>query len=494
MKKKSELLIGLVALLVVYCEPEPTEPVGKSPVAAFTALPTTTAVGQSIQFTDQSANNPTSWLWAFGDGNTSTLQDPSHAYSSAGTYTVVLTVTNNFGSNDETKFNYITVNEAGKAPVAGFIASPRSIIAGQSVQFTDQSVNIPTSWSWDFGDGGTSTLQNPPHIYTTAGTYSVVLTVANNFGSDGETKINYITVNAAGKAPVAGFVASPRSITAGQSVQFTDQSANAPTSWSWNFGDGGTSTLQNPSHIYATTGTFTVTLTAANSFGTDSEIKSDYIAVSEMTSGSFTDSRDGLIYNWVKIGNQIWMAENLAYLPSVNPPTVGSTTEMRYYVPGYDGSNLAAAVATSNYSTYGVLYNWPAAMNGSSSSNSNPSGVRGVCPSGWHLPSVPEWTELTDYLGGEAIAGGKMKETGTVHWEDPNNGATNESGFTGLPAGYRNKNDNTFSNFTTYALFWSTTAYSSSDAWGRGLYNHDTQVYNYNYYKDHGFSVRCIKD
>lgn len=410
MKRKPELLLGLMALLAVCCEPEVSEPMGIAPVAAFTALPTSTGVGQSIQFTDQSTNNPSSWHWDFGDGNTSTQQNPLHTYTMAGVYTVELTATNSFGSNDKTKFNFITINVAGSAPVAAFTVSRISISVGQSVQFTDQSTNVPTSWNW-------------------------------------------------------------------------------------NFGDGGTSTLQNPSHLYSMTGTFTVSLTASNNSGTDSETKNNYITVSEMTSGTFTDNRDGQTYNWVKIGNQIWMAENLAYLPSVNPPTVGSATESYYYVPGYNGSNLAAAIASSNYSVYGVLYNWTAAMNGASSSSSNPSGVQGVCPSGWHLPSDAEWTEMTNIrLGGEAVAGGKMKETGTLHWENPNNGATNESGFTGLPAGYRDKNSNTFNNFGTYALFWSTTQYSTTDSWGRGLYNLDTQVYNYNYFKDHGFSVRCVKD
>jgi uncharacterized protein (TIGR02145 family) len=149
------------------------------------------------------------------------------------------------------------------------------------------------------------------------------------------------------------------------------------------------------------------------------------------------DARDGNAYKTVKIGNQIWLAENLKYLPSVVGPGTGSETTPYYYVYGYDGTNVTDAKATSNYTTYGVLYNWPAAMAGSASSNANPSGVQGVCPAGWHLPSDAEWTELTDYLGGKSVAGGKLKETGTTHWASPNTGATNETGFTALPGGYR---------------------------------------------------------
>ena len=123
--------------------------------------------------------------------------------------------------------------------MTAFYGTPRTITAGQSVQFTDQSTNSPTSWSWNFGDGGTSTLRNPSHTYHTAGTYTVTLTAINSAGSDGETKTGYITVNPSVIAPVAAFTGSPRTITAGQNVQFTDQSTNNPTSWSWSFGDGG---------------------------------------------------------------------------------------------------------------------------------------------------------------------------------------------------------------------------------------------------------------
>jgi len=168
------------------------------PIAAFTATPTTITPGQSVQFTDQSTNTPTSWFWNFGDGSTATTKNPSHTYASAGTFTVILTATNSYGYNSATKTNYITVNAAGISPVATFTATPTTITAGQSVQFTDQSTNTPTSWSWTFGDGGTSTSQNTSHTYASAGTYTVALTATNSFGSNTQTKTNYITVNSAG--------------------------------------------------------------------------------------------------------------------------------------------------------------------------------------------------------------------------------------------------------------------------------------------------------
>jgi len=205
------------------------------------------------------------------------------------------------------------------------------------------------------------------------------------------------------------------------------------------------------------------------------------------------DSRDGNLYSYKTIGTQVWMTENLAYLPSVVGPGTGSNSTAYYYVYGYDGTDVDAAKATSNYTTYGVLYNWPAAMSGAASSSADPSGVQGICPTGWHLPSDVEWTTLSDNLGGEYEAGGKMKETGTSHWTSPNTGATNESGFTALPGGYRN-GDGAFGNIGIIGLWWSSTEYLTDTAWGRGLYYLDSGVGRANGNKAYGFSVRCLRD
>jgi len=203
--------------------------------------------------------------------------------------------------------------------------------------------------------------------------------------------------------------------------------------------------------------------------------------IEETTSGTFIDSRDGNEYNWVQIGDQVWMAENLAYLPSVNMVADGSedAAGSYYYVYGYDGTNVAEAKATDNYATYGVLYNWTAAMN--------------ACPDGWHLPSDAEWTELTDYLGGESVAGGKLKETGTTHWASPNTGATNETGFTALPGGDRYGNG-TFFGVGNYGHWWSATEGNATYVWSRHMGYNFSDVYRGNYSKEVGFSVRCLRD
>jgi PKD repeat protein len=170
------------------------------PVADFSGTPTSGSTPLVVSFTDESTGSRSSWLWNFGDGNTSTAQSPSHTYSAAGSYDVTLTATNAEGSDTLGRTGYITVTmpPLPVPPVAAFSSAPTSGNAPLPVSFTDQSTGSPTTWSWDFGDGNSSTAQNPTHTYGTPGTYSVVLTVSNPQGSDSLTLSNYITVNTGG--------------------------------------------------------------------------------------------------------------------------------------------------------------------------------------------------------------------------------------------------------------------------------------------------------
>ena len=146
-----------------------------------------------MNFSDTSGGVPTSWFWEFGDGSTSTQQDPTHTYSSAGVYDVTLTATNGAGSASLTKPNYITVSPPG---TVAFDAVPTSGAAPLiDVQFTDQSSDNPTAWAWDFGDGGTSALQNPTHTYNSPGSYDVSLTVTTAAGGGTLVKTSYINVS-----------------------------------------------------------------------------------------------------------------------------------------------------------------------------------------------------------------------------------------------------------------------------------------------------------
>jgi beta propeller repeat protein len=159
--------------------------------AAFSANPTEGKAPLTVVFTDKSTNSPTKWKWSFGDGKTSTVQNPTHKYSKVGRYTVSLTATNDKSSKTATKKDYIKVVTK---PVASFSAKPISGKAPLTVAFTDKSTGIPTKWKWNFGDGKTSTVQNPKHQYLQEGKYKVTLTVTNAEGSSTATKTNYITV------------------------------------------------------------------------------------------------------------------------------------------------------------------------------------------------------------------------------------------------------------------------------------------------------------
>ena len=215
------------------------------------------------------------------------------------------------------------------------------------------------------------------------------------------------------------------------------------------------------------------------------------------SANTFTDTRDNHVYKYISVGEQVWMAENLAYLPEVAGPATNSLTSPYYYVYGYNGTDVATAKATNNFITYGVIYNWPAAMAGSASSNANPSGVQGVCPAGWHLPSDAEWEELKTWLTNNGHSGteGTALKT-TTGWDSDGNG-TDSYGFSGLPGGFRNYTGQ-FLSIGLYGCFWSATEYINQYepdiVWYWPL-RYNATSFNRDYYgKDYAFSVRCVKD
>jgi uncharacterized protein (TIGR02145 family) len=222
----------------------------------------------------------------------------------------------------------------------------------------------------------------------------------------------------------------------------------------------------------ATSTEYFVRAYAINSAGTSYGDELSFITLNE--TGTLVDARDGQIYNTVRIGSQWWMAENLNFY----------TDTCSWY---YDDDSATYA------SIYGRLYTWDTLMAGTASSSSNPSDVQGVCPSGWHIPSDAEWTQLIDELGGLTVAGGKMKEEGTANWNSPNSGATNESGFTGLPAGERT-DAGVYQYEGNQAIYWSSTQQNPSEARIRRLYHDSSQANEDHFDKDYGLSVRCVKD
>ncbi|HVP25232.1 MAG TPA: PKD domain-containing protein, partial [Methanomicrobiales archaeon] len=232
----------------------------------------------TVLFIDISRGSPTSRLWDFGDGSTSTDLFPLHTYQAAGKYTVKLTVTNAGGSDTAVREDFITV-KGENPPRAQFIAFPRQGTAPMSVLFIDLSRGSPTSRLWDFGDGATSTDMFPIHTYANPGKYTVKLTVTNSGGSDTEIRQNFIIVKAA-RPPKAQFIAWPRDGSAPLTVTFLDLSRGSPDSRIWDFGDGSTSTDINPVHTYEMAGKYTVTLTVANDAGSDTAVQKNFITVS----------------------------------------------------------------------------------------------------------------------------------------------------------------------------------------------------------------------
>ncbi len=216
-------------------------------------------------------------------------------------------------------------------------------------------------------------------------------------------------------------------------------------------------------------------------------------------------------YKIVKIGTQWWMAENLAYLPSVSPSTTGSYTNSRYYVYGYQGYDVEEAKKTQSFRDYGVLYNWRAIMKGEASSNTNHSGVRGICPSGWHLPSDIEWNAFRDNLIATGYNYDRTKSNNKIAKSLASNSdlwytdfsigsignnlsLNNRSGFSSLPVGYRSDISG-FIYIRFYSYWWSCTEYSHHNlAWARYLFSGDVFLSREYMFKNEGLSVRCVKN
>jgi PKD repeat protein len=259
---KNKLLQTICFILTAFCG------LAQAPAANFTSDVTGGCSPIVVNFTDQSSNNPTSWLWDFGNGATSTRQNPSTTYFAPGTYTVTLTATNAAGSNTVTKTAYITVFTQ---PVADFITDKTSGCSPQTIQFTDQSTSPPgttiTSWLWSFGDGGSSTQRNPQYIYRSAGSYTITLTITNDKGCTKLiTKPNYINISA-GVSPSFNY-ADPGVCSAPATINYNNTSSGPGTlSYFWNLGNGNTATTFHAGTTYTSNGTYRVSLVASSSAG-----------------------------------------------------------------------------------------------------------------------------------------------------------------------------------------------------------------------------------
>lgn len=193
---------------------------------------------------------------------------------------------------------------------------------------------------------------------------------------------------------------------------------------------------------------------------------------------------DGNVYGTVTIGTQVWMAENLKVTKYRNGDPISSVTGEAQWSSLKTGAYCSYNNDANNLKTYGQLYNWYAVADS-----------RNLAPAGWHIPTDEEWTTLVDFLGGDGEAGIKLKESGTIHWNSPNFGVTNDSKFTALPGGYRG-NNGTFTGLGSNGNWWSFTEFVSvsTAAWWRRMSYSFGGVGRDVAFKESGYSVRCIKD
>jgi len=218
-----------------------------------------------------------------------------------------------------------------------------------------------------------------------------------------------------------------------------------------------------------------------------------YLIVNVLCTGTFNDI-DGNIFSGIQIGTQCWMDRNLKVTKFPDG------TDIQFVHGDLDWAALGDNNTDDAYcfceydpsSDYGFLYTYAAAI--ADNWQHDNASDQGICPDGWHLPTNAEWTVLTDFLGGLTVAGGKMKETGTSHWDSPNTDATNESGFTALPGGWRDYNAGAISNARKYGYWWSATEGSTFTAWNYYLIFSNASVYNFYYSKSCGYSVRCLRN
>lgn len=247
------------------------------PIAGFSATPTTGCAPLDVQFTDTSSSfmsTVTGWKWHFGDGDSSSLQNPLHRYDTTGTFSVTLDVTDGNGcTHSLTKVNYIKPT----FPIPDFVGDSMSCVGG-SVELFANSTGVGLTHFWDFGDGQTAATNNPVHFYDSIGTYTITLTVTDQNGCDSTIVVpDYVTI----ADPHANFFAdSTFSPCPPLLVDFTDSSTADIVSWEWDFGDGSTSNLKNPSHVYLTPGHYDVTMIGYTAKGcADTSVKSDLVVV-----------------------------------------------------------------------------------------------------------------------------------------------------------------------------------------------------------------------
>jgi parallel beta-helix repeat protein len=261
-------------------------PITEPPNATFIYSPANPTTQDAVHFSDRSMDSDgylISWLWTFGDGNTSTTQHPVHTYADNGIYLVTLKVTDDHGITTEIT-QQITITNV--APQIAFEYIPQNPTDLQTITFNDTSIDldgIVITWSWDFGDGNISSIQNPTHNYPDNGTYTITLTITDDDNATNETTQQILILNV---APTAAFSYTPQNPTTNDTIHFTDTSSDADgtlLSRLWNFNDGTTATTPAPTHRYESSGTYAISLTVTDNDGASHTISKSITIATVLT-------------------------------------------------------------------------------------------------------------------------------------------------------------------------------------------------------------------
>lgn len=320
--------------------------------------------------------------------------------------------------------------------------------------------------------------------------------------NDGVTTVQYDVVNGEFVAETTTFLNSLPFITAGGSDDIGPSEVLEIWGWYPPSQEAGHAwpalklrLTQNDSEVLETSGA-TTAKTAPTAIGRAYHFYATYdgsdLSLSNVYKQKLIDSRDMSQYNIIEIGNQTWMAENLKYYPQVytiGDPAVGSATDPHYYVYGYNGG-AQGPEDLQQFTLSGILYNWAAALNDETGSNANPSGVQGICPDGWHLPSEAEWQELIAYVG--ANPGNKLKDP--LWWASGDTSYTNEFGFTARPGGVRQSAFPYYANMFNSGHWLTSNIVDAANLRGVTITDTGSAVTFVNAPKEFAGSVRCVKN
>jgi uncharacterized protein (TIGR02145 family) len=429
-------------------------------------------------------------------GTTSPINVTGLTNGTAYTFTVV--ATNSVGSSVASAASTaVTPSTVPSAPTSVVATAGNSSASVAFVAPTNNGGSALTGYTVTSNPNGITAFGSTSPINVTgltngtAYTFTVVATnsVGSSVASSASTAVTPATVPSAPTAAVATAGNSSASVAF---VAPTNNGGSAITGYTVtsspsNISVSGTTSPINVTGL--TNGTsYTFTVVATNSVGSSvaSTVSSAVIPFFLCGTNTVSDI-DGNAYNTVLIGTQCWTKENLKTSRYRNGGLIPNVTDGTAWINLTTGAWSYYNNDVSNNAIYGKLYNWYTTLGDT------------LCPTGWGVPTDAEWTILTTYLGGESVAGGKMKSVGTAYWNTPNTGATNESGFSALPGGYRNNFggsfSGSFSNIRIDAFFWSATENVSSHAWLRNLFNDYGDVdRNHDFNKSVGASVRCLRD